>query len=143
MGSTMFSHILIPTDLGDRGDRTIELVRELVAGRDARVTLLHVVQPISQTGPDEFREFYDELEQRSAERLSELAKMLKAPGLDVTQHVIYGNPAIEIARFAEAHDVDLVVLASHRLEPERGGQDWGTVSYKVSMLARCPVLLVK
>ena len=139
----MFSNVLIPTDLGDRAERAIEVVRDLVLGREAKVTLLHVVQPIAQTTPDEFREFYDELEQRSATRLSALAKSLDLPGADVSQHVIYGVPAVEIARFAETHGVDLIVLASHTVDPRTAGQDWGTVSYKVGVLAQCPVLLVK
>jgi hypothetical protein len=39
--------------------------------------------------------------------------------------------------------VDLIVLTSHPLEPDRPGGGWGTISYQVAVFADCPVLLVK
>jgi hypothetical protein len=36
-----------------------------------------------------------------------------------------------------------VVLTSHRIEPDRPATSWSTTSYKVSLLAPCPVMLVK
>jgi universal stress protein A len=46
-------------------------------------------------------------------------------------------------RFAIANEADLIVLASHRVNPSAVDRDWGTISYKVGILAQCPVLLVK
>ena len=46
-------------------------------------------------------------------------------------------------KFATANDVDLIVLASHRVNPSIVNRDWGTISYKVGILAQCHVLLVK
>jgi nucleotide-binding universal stress UspA family protein len=57
--------------------------------------------------------------------------------------VVYGRRAEGIVDFAAAHDVDLIVLASHRVDPSMANRDWGTISYKVGILAQCPVLLVK
>ena len=34
-------------------------------------------------------------------------------------------------------------MSSHKLPLRRGGENWGTISYKVGILSRCPVLLVK
>ena len=34
---------------------------------------------------------------------------------------------------------DRVPLSSHRVDPDRPGADWMTISYKVAILARCPV----
>ena len=56
---------------------------------------------------------------------------------------MFGDRAEEIVRFATTHKIDLIVLASHRVKRSAGGRDWGTISYKVGSLARCPVLLVK
>ena len=41
------------------------------------------------------------------------------------------------------NDVDLIILGSQKIDPARPGQGWGTTSYKVGILCRCPVLLVK
>jgi nucleotide-binding universal stress UspA family protein len=48
-----------------------------------------------------------------------------------------------IVSYATANGVDLIVLASHRVNPSMVNRDWGTISYKVGILAQCPVLLVK
>jgi universal stress protein A len=57
--------------------------------------------------------------------------------------LVRGRRAEEIVKYAEAHEVDLIVLASHRVKPSLVDRDWGTISYKVGILAQCPVLLVK
>jgi universal stress protein A len=44
---------------------------------------------------------------------------------------------------AKARRADLIVLASHPVNPAMLGRDWGTISYKVGILAQCAVLLVK
>jgi universal stress protein A len=62
---------------------------------------------------------------------------------EVVQEIVYGDRAEEIVKFAAAHDIDLIVLASHRIDPSSTRREWGTISYKVGILAQCPVLLVK
>ena len=52
-------------------------------------------------------------------------------------------PQWKISRFADAQGVDLIALASHAVDPTKAGRGWGTLSYKIGMLAECPVLLVK
>ncbi len=140
---SVFEHILIPTDLSDRARRPIELTTQLVGGHKARVTLLHVVEEIAQATRDEFQDFYQDLEHRSAAKLRELAGLFDSPGIQVARDIVYGNPAIEITTFAKDNDVDLIVLASHTIDPDQPRQGWGTLSHKVSVLAPCPVLLVK
>ena len=41
------------------------------------------------------------------------------------------------------HQVDLTIMKSHKVDLEDRSHGWGTISYKVSILAQCPVLLVK
>jgi hypothetical protein len=39
---------------------------------------------------------------------------------------------------------DLLVMSSHKLPLRRPTtESWGTISYKVGILSRCPILLVK
>ena len=82
-------------------------------------------------------------QRRSAGKLSELASSFVGSQLQVDQQVVYGNRAREISRFAEQNGVDLIVLASHAVEPTEAGRGWGTLSYKISLLSPCSVLLVK
>lgn len=72
---------------------------------------------------------------------SHLAKQgtaLGAQGIRWTGQVLYGNRATEIARYAAESGIDLIGLTSHRIELERPGGGWGTLSYKVGILAPCP-----
>ena len=62
-----------------------------------------------------------------------------ADAAGVRPEVVFGKPAEEIVRFAAAHRADLIVLASHRIDVPGGEPDLGTVSYKVSFLAPCPI----
>ena len=45
-----------------------------------------------------------------------------------------------LVRFAVEKEVDLIVLASHRIDLSRPGYGWSTLSYKIGVLAPCPVL---
>jgi universal stress protein A len=135
-----FRRILIPTDLTDRAAKALDLARSL-ADEGGRVTLLHVIETVRGLSFDELRPFYRQLEKRARTRMASLA--VRAPGTRVLQAVVYGARPEEIVKFASRHNVDLIVLPSHRVKPHLVGRDWGTISYKVGILAQCPVLLVK
>ena len=74
---------------------------------------------------------------------SPLVSRFEGSTLEVDRTVVYGKPAEEIVRFAVDKQVDLIVLASHQIDLSRLGHGWGTLSYKIGVLAPCPVLLVK
>lgn len=139
----MFHHILIPTDLTDRTAGTIDTLQGLLGDRSVKVTLLHVIEQIPETDLEEFREFYAGLEERSSTKLGSLASRFGEPDMDIAREVVYGHPAAAIVRFAEENDVDLIAVASHVIDPRQPDTAWGTLSYKIGMLAACPVLLVK
>jgi nucleotide-binding universal stress UspA family protein len=61
----------------------------------------------------------------------------------VRSAVVVGTPSEDIVRYAAANRVDLIVMASHRVDPSRRSRGWGTTSYKVGILCRCPIMLVK
>ena len=86
--------------------------------------------------------FYRRLETAARERLKRLVALFGGKGA-VRAEILYGKPVEEILRFAQADRADLIVMSSHKLPRRRTGESWGTVSYKVGILSRCPVLLVK
>ena len=49
----------------------------------------------------------------------------------------------EIVSFTRENGVDLIVLSSHRIDKIHPAEGWATISYKVAILAPCPVLMVK
>jgi nucleotide-binding universal stress UspA family protein len=137
----LFRHILVPTDLTERTEKALQLAARLAAPHTSRLTLIHVIETIDGTEFDELKSFYHRLERTARSAMTRLTQRAAAQDLQVA--VVYGRRAEEIVKFAAANDVDLIMLASHRVKPSGVDRDWGTISYKVGILAQCPVLLVK
>lgn len=140
--SAAFRRIVVPTDLTNRTERALKLTFKL-AGSLSRVTLLHVVQTIPGLAFGELKPAYETLGQRAAARMTTIANRVTPPRVRVEIKIAYGPRAETIVKTATAMGADLIVLPSHRVNPSMVGRDWGTISYKVGILAQCPVLLVK
>ncbi len=139
-----FKHVLLPSDLGVRNERALAIALEMAAQSHARVTLLHVIQRIENIPQSEMRAFYQRLEERAGRRLAQAAREFSRRDVEAQPVVLLGTPAREIVRYAETRKVDLIVLNSHAVgDLTRPGRGLGTTSYKVAILCRCPVLLVK
>lgn len=138
----MFETLLVPIDLTDRNARAIEVAAEIIRQGGGDVTLLHVIETLDLPY-EELEEFYGRLEERAREQLDAVAEPLRHAGVNVDQEVVYGRRAEEVLRYADEHRVDLIVMNSHRVDPENPGAGWTTLSYQVAILAQCPVLLVK
>ena len=87
--------------------------------------------------------FYSGLEKRSFKGLNNIINRLDITEAEVEPQVVYGNRTQEIVRYAKENNVDLIIMKSHKVDLEEPNQGWGTISYKVSILAQCPVMLVK
>ena len=107
------------------------------------MTLLHVIEVVEGLPFEELRPFYDRMERKALKTMNTFARRTVNPPASAASAVAYGPRAEEIVKFAVANSVDLIVLASHRVNPSMVNRDWGTISYKVGILAQCPVLLVK
>jgi nucleotide-binding universal stress UspA family protein len=139
----MFNNILVPTDLTERSLKALDVAVSMTVPDGGRITLLHVIETIEDTGSEEFQDFYRQLEQRARKSMEEMiGKYLKHLPL-IEKEIIYGKRVKEIVSFAEEKAIDLIILSSHRVERESGLQTWGTISYKVGILSHCPVMLVK
>jgi nucleotide-binding universal stress UspA family protein len=138
-----FRHILVPTDLTERTDKALQLAGRLAVRDGARVTLVHVIETVEGLPFEELRPFYERMERKARTTMKSLAKRAHEGAANASHAVACGRRAEEIVRFAAANGVDLIVLASHRVNPSTVNRDWGTISYKVGILAQCPVLLVK
>lgn len=138
-----FRRILVPLDLTARSRKSVDVAVALAAPGSARLTLLHVIETIPGLEFRELAPFYRTLAQKARTSMTALARHATKNHVDVTQEIVYGSRAEAIVDFAAAHRTDLIVLASHRIGRSGGHRDWGTISYKVGILARCAVLLVK
>ncbi|HEY7369340.1 MAG TPA: universal stress protein [Thermoanaerobaculia bacterium] len=139
----MFRRILVPVDFTKTSRRAVLTAARIAASRSAETTLLHVIERIDAGRPGELAAFYRRLERAAGAKLRDLAEILEKRRLPVKAEIRYGNRVTEILRFAEEWKTDLLVMSSHRLPVRRSGGSWGTISYKVGLLAHCPVLLIK
>jgi nucleotide-binding universal stress UspA family protein len=138
----VFTKILVPMDLTDRHQRALALAAGL-AGEGAEVTLLHVIEVIPGLGPKEDPEFYTQIERMACGRLWQVGRALAERQIAAREEILYGSRAGEIVRYAQERGADLIVLTAPRFDPQDPRAAFATLSYKIGILAPCPVLLVK
>ena len=139
----MFKNILVPTDFLDNNQHALDIAVRLCSMDNGKISLLHVIEVIQNTTFEEFEDFYSGLEKRSFKGLNAIIDRLDIKDITVEPQVVYGNRTREIVRYAKENNADLIIMKSHKVDLEERSQGWGTISYKVSILAQCPVLLVK
>jgi nucleotide-binding universal stress UspA family protein len=139
----MFRQILVPTDLTDRSRDAVATAARL-AQPNGRITLFHVIEMIPDIAFEELQAFYTTLEKKARQRMREVTEDAAIlPDVELVMDVVYGRRGEEILRFAAERQVDLIVLASHPPDPQQPALSLGSLSYKVSALAPCAVLLLK
>jgi nucleotide-binding universal stress UspA family protein len=139
----MFQRILVPVDLTARSISAVDLSLEFATQSQAEVTLLHVIETIEHVKFDEMKDLYRRLEDSARKGLKEFSERFIDQGLSVDCVVTYGHRTQGIIDYAISSRTDLIIIASHRIDPDRPGHDWSTISYGVAVLSPCPVLLVK
>lgn len=139
----MFQHILVPLDFTQKNAAALEAARRLAQQNRSRVTLLHVIETIEYAEDEEIEAFYDTLRERVAAELNACGESFRDAGVPIDELIVLGKAGRGIVEYAMTNDVDLVVLSSHRVHLDRPPEGWATLSYQVSILCQCPVMLVK
>jgi nucleotide-binding universal stress UspA family protein len=138
-----FKHILVPVDFTPKNAAAVDITLEMAVQYDARVSLLHVIERINLPDDEDLTSFYAKCEERTRSEMASMARRFDEPQIPTDQDVQFGNRVEEIVRFSVTRDVDLIVMSSHKVDPTKAMRSWSTVSYHVSLLCSCPVLLVK
>jgi nucleotide-binding universal stress UspA family protein len=139
----MFQKILVPVDLTNRHQQAIAIAARLAAQGGGAITLLHVIEMIHGLPMEEEPTFYQRLERKAGTHLETLRRGLEKQKVAVHSQVLFGDRALEIIRHSQETGADLIVLSSHRIDAGQPAASLGTLSYKIGILAQCPVLLVK
>ena len=139
------SHVLVPTDFSPYAEQALDYAIRLARTLKARLTVLHVIQPVLLAGVDMgvalpetyLREVEDAVQSSMAETLARVT----ATGLPGARVVLYGVPFQEIVEVAKARQVDLIAMGTHG---HTGLMHvlLGSVAEKVVRLAPCSVLVV-
>ena len=139
--------VLVPLDLGESSDRTLDYAKTVAQRFDAALVLLHVVpNPYVTAASDVYlpppQDFLDTLVRDARARLEEFANQLDRGALRVETVVKVGDPLLEIVAYATSRPADLVVMGTHG----RTGVAHlvlGSVAERVVRTAPCPVLTIR
>ena len=142
-------NILVPTDFSEYSDRALTQAVDLAAKFNAKIYLLHVIEPIQQCAIDyclseSVLEGYRlQSEKAVAEKLSDEVKAIgDSKGIEIVFDIKTGVPYATILKEQANKDIDLIVIASHG-KTGLLGHLMGSVAEKVLRTAKCQVLLVK
>lgn len=149
----MFSKILVAVDGSDHAMRAVEIASDLAEKYGAELTLLSVFRPtrLQESTHSLVRTSRSLEPQHSDDELQEIAQEVVDAGAKVARKhdipkvdakVKRGQPSRTIVSTAEEIDADLIVLGSRGLG-DVSSLLLGSVSHKVSSLAKCNVVTVK
>src|SRR5262245_49415078 len=136
----MFKRMLVPIDLSQKSLAAVDRAFELAVHFGSEVILMHVIETIEHVEFDELKEFYRRLETDAKKQMNELSARFIERKLNIDEALVYGHRTREIVDYATARHVDLIVMSSHRIDPEHAAHDWTSISYAVAILSPCPVL---
>jgi len=133
--------IVVPIDFSEESFRALDQALEMVES-PSQVHVVNVLQDLT-VGVPEFALGAVEKERQVREARQALIDRFKdGERQGVRSYVCYGEPGIEIAKYAEEVKADLIVMPSHG----RTGFKRlliGSVAERVVRLAHCPVMVLK
>jgi universal stress protein A len=138
--------ILVPTDFSAHARDALDHARSLAATFNARLTLLHVFEPINlayESVSAQMVECAQRAEDDARELLADLyAEVKAAPGPAAHAVFVTGRPEEKIVGMAKKLKQDLIVISTHG---HTGLKHLflGSVAERVLRHATCPVLVLR
>lgn len=115
----VYEKILAAVDLSEESSTIVRKARQ-VAGEGSELHLVYVQEPMDSVylGVVPYGPVFVGLEEVEEKLKAELEERMSRLGTEFdiaepNRHLLDGNPAPEIRRFAEENEVDLVVLGTH------------------------------
>lgn len=142
---SLYEHVLCAVDLSEDADIVLEKASSIAERHGAKLTVVHVVEPLSVAyGSDiplDLNTLQDEIAEQARERIKALSEKISCDNCNTEQLVVYGIPEREMHRLASEQNADLVVVGSHG----RHGLSLilGSTSTSILHGAQCDVLAVR
>jgi nucleotide-binding universal stress UspA family protein len=138
-----FKNILVPTDLTENSKKALDIAINMIPEDTGEITLIHVIEMIEGFEDKELINFYKKLKTSARKKMDEIILRYKNQGISINTEIIIGKRVPEIIRIVQERKIDLIILKSHKIEEVSSGEGWATISYKIAILAPCPVMMVK
>ena len=111
----MYKHILLAVDLTDDSKMVAKKAELLAKSSDAKLTLVHVQEPVryayANEAPIDYSQLQSELDGFAEKSLKDLCGNIDYK-VDAS-HLLSGQTASEIHQLCEEQDCDLIVVGSH------------------------------
>lgn len=111
-----YTHLLVAVDLTEECDPVIKRAMEIARPTGAKVSLVHIVEPMAMAFGGDVPMDLSQLQQQQFDQAKERMDRLFAKHPDIERgdsHLTYGQPRQEIHHFAKEHHCDLIVVGSH------------------------------
>jgi nucleotide-binding universal stress UspA family protein len=147
-----YSNILVPYDGSTYSQKALKMAFNMARAFDSAVHLVNVidvstVSPPGQIRSKDTRKTLDQIKstvKTSVESyLQKIQKDYVDSGVIVKGFVLEGDITGKLLRFIEDYNIDLVIIGSRGLSGVSKIMTLGSVSRKVSELAKCPVVIVR
>jgi nucleotide-binding universal stress UspA family protein len=140
-----FSHIVVPVDFTERNRIALAKAMEIARPAAGRIMLLHIIEEVPYADDDQIDKFYAMLRRQAEQKMHELVEGFRKDrgAVELTTAIMVGRRGPEIVRYAMEKHADLVVMSSHAIRTDDLTGGWATLSYQVSIICPCSVLLVK
>jgi nucleotide-binding universal stress UspA family protein len=137
-------HVLVPVDFSSPSLDALEYAIQVVERFGARLTIVHVLEPIYFDLELGLGRIEQEVQKRThwETQLDGLAQVVRGRGLAAGSVVLGGIPSESIVTYARGQCCDLIVMGTHG---RRGltRLRYGSVAESVLRQAPCPVLTVR
>lgn len=140
-------NLLAPTDFSEFSEVAVRYAKEFATAFNATLHLIHVLEdptPLARSAssyamlPDIRHEMLSD----ANEQLNQLLTSDEDNQITTEKVAIWGEPFVEIIRYAREQDIDIIVLGTHG----RGAvahSIMGSVAERLVRKAPCPVLTVR
>ena len=114
----MYRRMLVPTDFSDTSRFAMSRACALARRFDAEIHLLNVLPfldlgPVAMEVPAVSRMDLEEGWVRAARDALDTVARESRVTMPVTSEVTRGHPFVEIVRYAQVHEIDLIVMGTH------------------------------
>ena len=144
--SKMYKRILLPLDGSELAEQALPHAIAQAERFQAELILFRVIEPLPRVGggmsQTAFERAEGEMKVWAQGYLEDLSASVKGQGIPVQVVTMKGNAGKAIVQFAEANQVDLIVISTRG---HSGLSRWlmGSVADRVLRGAKVPVLLVR
>lgn len=111
----------------------------------AEVIVFHAIEKISYLGEEdrELAQWYADLERDLHSKLQAEIAYFKQRKIQARGELSAGVAWRSVIEYAEANQVDLLVIGSHGTHTPEGALILGTTSHKIALVANIPILIIK